>query len=216
METLIKNIARELNQTQDSLDKMDGEVKQRAFDRLPIKMQHMLDELWGQLYSDKGRKNIPQSDGCWSGEAGNSIWMPNRDCVPPNKGYSNMHLKTWGRILDENHIESIRFIDGRADFSPITDIAITQDWELLIGNEGLMNLCNTGNREQLHEAAFEQMRILRGYSDIQEARAYKEKRNLVWHEEPDCHTLRLIPREVHDNIKHFGGIAMLQIVIKNI
>ncbi len=201
-----------LFELQSGLDAIqDSEKKQKRFDALPKGMQDQLDALWGQLYSDRGRKNIPTSGGRWSGEAGDSIWIPDDQIVPPDKGYSNMQQKTWGQIKRENGISGIRFSDGRVDFSPVTKYAVKFDWEKELGGDGIRYLVQTGDRQYLHEAAFSKLAAKLGKS-IEEVKQLKESRNLVWHEEPDCETLQLVVREVHDNIRHFGGIAMLAII----
>ena len=201
-----------LFELQSGLDAIqDSEKKQKRFDALPKGMQDQLDALWGQLYSDRGRKNIPTSGGRWSGEAGDSVWIPDDQIVPPDKGYSNMQHKTWGQIKRENGISGIRFSDGRVDFSPVTKYAVKFDWEKELGGDGIRYLVQTGDRQYLHEAAFSKLAAKLGKS-IEEVKQLKESRNLVWHEEPDCETLQLVVREVHDNIRHFGGIAMLAII----
>ena len=201
-----------LFELQSGLDAIqDSEKKQKRFDALPKGMQDQLDALWGQLYSDRGRKNIPTSGGRWSGEAGDSVWIPDDQIVPPDKGYSNMQHKTWGQIKRENGISGIRFSDGRVDFSPVTKYAVKFDWEKELGGVGIRYLVQTGDRQYLHEAAFSKLAAKLGKS-IEEVKQLKESRNLVWHEEPDCETLQLVVREVHDNIRHFGGIAMLAII----
>ena len=211
MDTLSKQ-AKALLELQSGLDAIqDSEKKQKRFDALPKGMQDQLDALWGQLYSDRGRKNIPTSGGRWSGEAGDSIWIPDDQIVPPDKGYSNMQHKTWGQIKRENGISGIRFSDGRVDFSPVTKYAVKFDWEKELGGVGIRYLVQTGDRQCLHEAAFSKLAAKLGKS-IEEVKQLKESRNLVWHEEPDCETLQLVVREVHDNIRHFGGIAMLAII----
>jgi hypothetical protein len=211
MDTLSKQ-AKALLELQSGLDAIqDSEKKQKRFDALPKGMQDQLDALWGQLYSDRGRKNIPTSGGRWSGEAGDSIWIPDDQIVPPDKGYSNMQHKTWGQIKRENGISGIRFSDGRVDFSPVTKYAVKFDWEKELGGDGIRYLVQTGDRQYLHEAAFSKLAAKLGKS-IEEVKQLKESRNLVWHEEPDCETLQLVVREVHDNIRHFGGIAMLAII----
>lgn len=211
MDTLSKQ-AKALFELQSGLDAIqDSEKKQKRFDALPKGMQDQLDALWGQLYSDRGRKNIPTSGGRWSGEAGDSIWIPDDQIVPPDKGYSNMQHKTWGQIKRENGISGIRFSDGRVDFSPVTKYAVKFDWEMELGGDGIRYLVQTGDRQYLHEAAFSKLAAKLGKS-IEEVKQLKESRNLVWHEEPDCETLQLVVREVHDNIRHFGGIAMLAII----
>ena len=170
-----------------------------------------LDALWGQLYSDRGRKNIPTSGGRWTGEAGDSLWIPDDNIVPPDKGYSNMHNKTWGQIKKENGFQGIRFSDGRVNFGPVVQYFVKFDWEKELGRDGIRHLVATGDRQYLHEAAFSKLATKLGKS-VEEVKQIKESHNLVWHEEPDCETLQLVVREVHDNIRHFGGIAMLSII----
>ena len=212
MDNNIASRAQALSQLQGELDSIkDGNLKQRCFDLLPTTTQYQLDALWAQLYSDRGRKNIPTSGGRWSGEPGDSMWIPDDCVVPPDKGYSNMHNKTWGQIKKENGINGIRFSDGRVDFGPVAKYVVAFDWGKELGRDGIRHLIDTGDRQYLHNAAFallaEKLRI-----PVQQVIALKESQNLVWHEEPDCKTLQLVSREVHDNIRHFGGIAMLAII----
>ena len=124
-----------------------------------------------------------------------------------------MKHKTWGRIKHENNIKGIVFNDGRADFKPIALYSVALDWEKALGLDGLRYLVNTGDRQYLHEAAFSKLANQLGCS-VQNIKEIKEHKNLVWHEETDCKTMQLVVREVHDNVKHFGGIAMLAIVLK--
>ena len=163
-----------LFELQSGLDAIqDSEKKQKRFDALPKGMQDQLDALWGQLYSDRGRKNIPTSGGRWSGEAGDSIWIPDDQIVPPDKGYSNMQQKTWGQIKRENGISGIRFSDGRVDFSPVTKYAVKFDWEKELGGDGIRYLVQTGDRQYLHEAAFSKLAAKLGKS-IEEVKQLKE------------------------------------------
>ncbi len=208
----IAYMAKRLNSLQRELDGIRDEgLKQRKFDALPESDQRMLEALWGQLFSDRGRKNIPTSGGRWTGEPGESLWIPDDGVVPPDKGYSNMHGKTWRQIKAENGFQGISFSDGRADFRPVTKQEVVFDWERELGLEGIRHIVETGDRQYLHEAGFAMLARKMGKS-VQEVKEYKERLNLVWHEEPDCETLRLVVREVHDNIRHFGGVAMLAIV----
>lgn len=208
----IAYMAKRLNSLQRELDGIrDEELKQRRFDELPEGDQRMLDALWGQLFSDRGRKNIPTSGGRWTGEPGESLWIPDDGVVPPDKGYSNMHGKTWRQIKAENGFQGINFSDGRADFRPVTKQEVVFDWERELGQEGIRHIVETGDRQYLHEAGFALL-ARKMVKSVQEVKEYKERLNLVWHEEPDCETLRLVVREVHDNIRHFGGVAMLAIV----
>ncbi len=205
--------AQALTNLQKQLDAIkDDKEKQRRFDAQPKKVQEALDALWGQLFSDRGRKNIPTSGGRWTGEAGNSLWVPDDGVVPPDKGYSNIHGKTWLQIKAENGIRGINFTDGRADFRPVGKYEVTFDWEGKLGRSGIEYIVSSGDRQYLHEAAFSLLASRLGKTVLQ-VKDIKEKQNLVWHEEPDCKTLRLVVREVHDNVRHFGGVAMLAIVV---
>lgn len=122
-----------------------------------------------------------------------------------------MQQKTWGQIKKENGISGIRFSDGRVDFGPIARYTVQFDWEKELGGDGIRYLVETGDRQYLHEAAFSVLASKLGKS-VEQVKQMKESLNLVWHEEPDCTTLQLLVREVHDNIRHFGGIAMLAII----
>ena len=204
--------AKRLSTLQRELDRIrDDRLKQRRFDELPERDQHMLDALWAQLFSDNGRKNIPNSGGFWTGEPGDSIWIPDDAVIPPDKGYSNMYHKTWRQIKSENGIQGITYSNGQADFRPITRHELVFDWERELGKEGIRHILETGDRQYLHEAAFSLLASTLGKS-VRELKDFKEHENLVWHEESDCETLRLVAREVHDNVRHIGGIAMLAIV----
>ena len=199
---------------QQKLDSLSADVKQREFDKLSKNTQNALDDLWAELFSNTGRKNIPQKDGRWSGEPGDSIFYPSPMVIPPDKQYSNMQNKTWSQILKENHIQGIAYRDGRADFSTVQRDFVTFDWQQALGRAGIERLVQTSDRQYLHEAAFALL-AKKWRLSVLETKAIKERENLVWHEEPDCTTLRLVSREVHDNLKHFGGIAMLKILINN-
>ena len=210
--TPIASQAKRLSTLQRELDGIrDDGLKQRRFDELPERDQRMLDALWGQLFSDRGRKNIPTSGGRWTGEPGDSLWIPDDNVIPPDKGYSNMHGKTWRQIKAENGFRGIDFNDGRADFRPVSKAEVVFNWERELGKEGIRRIVETGDRQYLHEAGFALLAKNMGKS-VREVKDFKESENLVWHEEPDCQTLRLVVREVHDNIRHFGGVAMLAIV----
>ena len=205
-------IARNLADLQRRLDAVrDPDRKQHLFDTLPAELQGRMEALWAQLYSDRGRKNVPVSGGRWAGEAGNSLWIPDDGVVPPDKGYSNMHHKTWKQIKAENGIKGITFDDGRADFKPVSKYTLSFDWDQAFGRDGVRYILDSGDRQFLHEAAFSMLARKLGVP-VDRVKEIKESRNLVWHEEPDCCTLRLVLREVHDNIRHFGGIAMLAVV----
>ena len=202
-----------LHSTQRFLDSLDRTNSELQFSKLPLVTQAQLERLWGILYSDKGRKNVPASDGIWSNPLlpGDSIWIPDSSIVPSDKGYSNMLNKTWSTILSENHIQGIPFSNGWPDFECISKASVSFDWEQALGEDRLRRFAE-GERSQLHDVAFRLLSIKR-HESIEMTIAWKEKENLVWHENQDCQSVLLVPREVHDNIKHIGGRSMLQVIL---
>ena len=67
---------------------------------------------------------IPRNGGEWSGEPGNSTWVPDREVSPSDRNYSNTEGKTWGEIMDEYEIDGIPFNDGDGEngaFPPTRD-----------------------------------------------------------------------------------------------
>lgn len=145
-------------------------------------------------------QRIPKSHGTWSGEPGNSIWKPDLNYVPKKNQYSNPDNLTWGQILKKYGIDGIPFKNGVPDFKALSrgEVTIDDIRKFLKGGT---------NREELHEEAFKRLAKQRKCS-VEEVRKFKEKNNLVWHEDVDCKTLMLVPREIHDNIPHIGGVSI--------
>lgn len=183
--------------------------KDAAFKRLDPRVQNALDELWGKFYA------APKSHGRWSGEPYNSTWIPDDDYTPPNKSYSNLHNLTWREIKRKHRFNGLRCERGRFRFQDIAHYSVKLP--------NFAELVDSPNREALHEAAFAALARQLGKT-VEEVKAIKEsandrtamgQKNLVWHEDPDCETLYLVPQEIHGNITHFGGIAMCQLLRKN-
>ena len=57
-------------------------------------------------------RRIPKNEGHWTGEPGNSKWIPNPNHHPHKGIYSNMNDKTWEQILKENNIDGVNFKNG--------------------------------------------------------------------------------------------------------
>lgn len=144
-------------------------------------------------------KNIPQNGGVWSGEAGNSKWIPNREDIP-KQPYGNE--RTWGEILDENGIDGIEFKDGEPDFTPVAigsieieDFTINRDDNFYQADQNLAQQWNQENKNGKNDWSI---------SDI---RKYRKEEKLTWHERSDMQNMDLVPQEVHGNIPHAGGIS---------
>jgi len=149
--------------------------------------------------NDSKHKNIPQSGGVWSGEPGNSKWMPNRD-ETPKQPYGNE--KTWGEILDENGIDGIEFKNGEPDFTPISkgsveieDFTTDRDDNFYQADQNLAKQWNHENKNGKNDWSM---------SDVCR---YRKEEKLTWHERSDMQNMDLVPQEVHGNIPHTGGIS---------
>ena len=182
--------------------------KDRLFHSFPISVQNSLDAYFEIKYSNRGYNNTPKSNGKWSGEAGNSYWLPNRNIIPERNQYSNPDGKSWGEILDLYKVRNgIQFKEGEPVFDDIAWEEIVLRYED-IGRNELLRL-QQNERSVLHNLAFDKLAKAKGWS-LEQTYKYKEENNLVWHEKSDCKTLLLVPRMIHDNITHYGGVSMLR------
>lgn len=185
-------------------------LEQQRYDEMPDDIRQILDRYQRLRYSNSGYNHTPKTGGIWDGERGNSIFYPDRDVHPSDKGYSNMENKTWGQILDENNIVGIKYINGEPDFSPIVKMQTTMDFESEISEAARQQLLSTPvNREQLHKEFYVKL-AKENNCTVDEIITFKESNNLVVHESPDCKTLLLLPREIHDNLPHTGGVDMFR------
>ena len=167
-----------------------------------------LDTYFEIKYSNKGYNNTPKSNGKWSGETGNSYWQPDRNIVPERNMYSNPEGKSWGEILDFYKVKNgILFKEGEPVFDDLAWEEVVLRYED-IGRDELLRL-QQNERSVLHNLAFDKLAKSKGWS-LEQTYKYKEENNLVWHEKSDCKTLLLVPRMIHDNITHYGGVSMLK------
>lgn len=143
----------------------------------------------------------PENHGHWTGERGNSKWIPDEDYVPPEKSsnpdkpYSNPDHLTWGGILKKYGIDGIRFKDGFPDFSEVSK-----------GNvqiEGFETGGNTEKNRNFKKADIE-LAKQRGCSP-EEVKKWREENNYTWHECEDKKTMQKVPNEIHANVPHDGG-----------
>lgn len=132
----------------------------------------------------------PSEHGEWSGDRGNSRWIPDKNYVPLK---SNPEGKTWGQILKDFHIDSINFRDGEPDFGPISK-----------GNVEIKGF--TENRTDNFDKADIELAKQRGCSP-EEVRKWRKENGYTWHECKDMKTMQKVPSIIHNNIPHSGGIS---------
>ncbi len=133
---------------------------------------------------------IEGHNGSWDGFRGNSMWRPDRDAVPTRYNPEGL---TWGQILDKYGIEGIEYKDGEPDFSPISKGEVEIDD---------FTDDRTSNFAQADEALAEQ----KGCSP-EDVKKWREENGYTWHECKDCKTMQKVPREIHNNMDHSGGVS---------
>lgn len=139
---------------------------------------------------------LPKNNGEWENKRGDSEWKPDKEYVPK---LHNPEGKTWGEILEEHGIEGIEFKDGEPDFSPVI---VTKDGIKAEVEIDKFTEIRPKNFQQADEKLAEKL----GCSP-QDVKIWIKENNYTWHECSDCKTLQLVPREIHANIKHDGGVC---------
>jgi len=149
------------------------------------------------VQNDIKYKNIPQSGGVWSGEAGNSKWMPNRD-ETPKQPYGNE--KTWDEILNKNGIDGIEFKDGEPDFTPVSkgtveiyDFTANRDDNFYQADKKLVEQWNKEDKN--------------GKTDwkISDVRKYRKEKKLTWAGKRVLESRGFVPPEGAGQISPRGG-----------
>ncbi len=133
---------------------------------------------------------IEGHNGNWDGFRGNSEWRPDREAVPTRY---NPEALTWGQILDKYGIDGIEYKDGDPDFSPVSKGEVEiEDF--------------TDDRPSNFAQADEALAKQRGCSP-EEVKQWREENGYTWHECRDCKTMQKVPREIHNNMDHSGGVS---------
>ena len=149
------------------------------------------------------KKILPQI-GHWSGKKGNSKYFPDRNYRPiPKHSRNNPDNLTMGEILDKNNVEFIEYRKGEPDFSPISKgtVKIKNFTDIRYGKDHNFDQADGELAKKLNCTKEEVFR-------------YRVDNNLTYHERLDCKTMDLVPKEIHDNISHSGGISVYKAKMK--
>lgn len=139
------------------------------------------------------RMDIMPRTGDWSGIPGNSVWKPNKDDVPQNT-LTNPDQLSWADLLEKYQIDGIPFKDGYPDFSDVSKGQVEiEDF--------------SDNRPSNFAQADEALAKQKGCSP-EEVKKWREENGYTWHECEDCKTMQKVPREIHGNVPHEGGISV--------
>ena len=138
-------------------------------------------------------RRVPEKDGHWEGEKGDSKWVPDAKAVPGDRHGTNPKGKTWGEILDEHDIDGVDFYDGEPDFSEVAEAEVEIDD---------FTDDRAANFEQADEALAEKWDCA-----PEDVAKWRKENKYTWHEKSDCKTMQLVPTEVHGNVPHSGGVS---------
>jgi hypothetical protein len=144
-------------------------------------------------------RNIPKSDGCWTGQPGNSTWRPNPESIPQKWNPEN---STWQEILDKYDIDGIEFKDGEPDFSKVAEDSVEID-EYSTDRDDNYDAAD----QKLAEKWTAEQKDGKSWS-AEDIAQYRKDNQLSWHERNDMKTMELVPREIHLNVPHSGGISI--------
>lgn len=136
---------------------------------------------------------LPKNGGEWSGEPGNSDWVPDDDTVPGDRNGTNPDNKTWKDIKEEYGFDKIPFKDGEPDFSEVS--------------KGQVEIDDfTDDRDSNFTQADEALAKQKGCTP-EEVAKWRRDNGYTWHECKDCKTMQKVPTEVHGNVSHSGGVS---------
>ncbi len=128
------------------------------------------------------------SNGKWSGEPGNSSFTPD---LPEAK-----------ERLREYEQECIDYKEGNPDFSNCSEATVE------IEN---MSSDRASNFRQADKACAEKWNTEAKDNQTdwtaKEVKEWRTENMCSWHERIDMQTMDLVPREIHDECKHYGGVA---------
>ena len=142
-----------------------------------------------------GIKNVPRSNGEWTGTAGNSKWIPDDDFIPSNPKTNPDNL-TWKQIKNKYDITDIPFNKGEPDFTKISKGKVTV-------------LDFSSDRDANFDIADALLAEMKG-CEPEDVQKWRKVHKYTWHECNDCKTLLKVPTEVHGNIPHAGGISEIK------
>lgn len=142
--------------------------------------------------NDAKSEKIPKNHGEWTGEPGNSKWIPEDSHISQNL-QTNPEQKPWKEMKEQHQITGIEFINNEPDFSEISRSTVK-----------IENF--TENRSKNFVQADALFAKAEGITP-REAKQFRQENKLTWHERTELGVMDLVPREIHGAIPHRGGIA---------
>ncbi len=181
----------------------------------------------------KMKKPIPRSNGQWSGEPGNSVFNFYTDFQPKNETRTRNEMD-WGKLINE-YSNDFHFkdhgirTDGGISYSNfrinLSEYAIASV-KIKYENTNLTRGGSSNTIQEIGAKEFEQQNNIKdmisngGYADFWRFKDgiidgdFSRNTPLLIHEDYDCESLLLVPKFLHDNWKHYGGISIVKLLRK--
>ena len=133
------------------------------------------------VHNGKSCSRLPESEGSWSGERGESVWN-----------------STNADVNSITHGEGITFKDGKPDFSKWSKGTITFDQGVL-----------TGKNSVDFSVSYQAIMDAKGFTTKQQAAQWLKQEGLTLHHF-SATEIQLIPTALHANVPHVGAASMLR------
>lgn len=141
------------------------------------------------ITTSEERKNFANySDGEWNGEPGDSKFVPNKEEVLD--------------ALSKYDQSGIDYYDGEPDFSKVSETTV-QIKDMTSSRPDNFKKAD----EECAKLWNEQSKYDRTDWTALDIKEWRHDNSYSWHERLDMKTMDLVPRIIHDECKHFGGVA---------
>lgn len=128
------------------------------------------------------------SNGEWSGEAGNSLFTPNLEAAKEK--------------LSEYGQDCIEYKDGNPDFENCSEATVKIE-NMSSNRASNFRQADTACAEKWNAEAKDD----RTDWTSRDVKEWRQDNTYSWHERIDMKTMDLVPREIHEECKHYGGVA---------
>ena len=200
-------------------------VKEELYAELCPKIKGLMDRFW------EIRISAPDSNGHWLGEKGNGTFYFDDTFLPAEKNTRNG--MRWRELVAEykkdfslNVDGGVRYSNWRIDLKPYAVASVKIRYE----DSDLSKLRNRGGSANtvqeigapLFASALTAEIERGGYKDFWEFKdgikngVFVRNTPLVIHEDYDGETLLLVPKYLHDNWAHYGGIALVRAIYETL
>lgn len=151
---------------------------------------------------------IPKSNGEWTGEKGNSRFVPDPNDIPPEKRGNT--ITNEGNLTNKQIAEKYNVKIEEGYLYEKGDLNLDDVSKGTVEIEGMSeNRYTKHGQEGNFEKADKKLAEQRGCSPDEVAK-WRAENNYTYHERQDCKTMQKVPNEIHGNLPHRGGVSVIK------